>query len=71
MNIEDYSADELTALEEQTNTIAANLKYIEEHEIYQGEDLEALERRLDNITSSLKYIEDHEAPRRSPRTLIP
>jgi hypothetical protein len=43
VNIEDYSAEELAALEEQTNTIAANLKYIEEHEVYQKENFEELD----------------------------
>ena len=60
MNIEDYSAEELAALEEQTNAIAANLKYIEEHNYYQGETLETVEEQTNAIAANLKYIEEHE-----------
>jgi hypothetical protein len=59
MNIEDYTQEELNDLEIQTNSIVANLKYIEDHTVYQDEDLEALEQRLDSIVGALKYIEDH------------
>jgi hypothetical protein len=66
MNIQNYTQEELDALEERTNNIAANLRYIEEHgelwlkATYYHEALEELEERLDRICSSLRYIEDHE-----------
>jgi len=59
MNIKDYTQEELDALEEQANSIAVNLKYIEEHEIYQ-KGLEALEEQTGNIADNLKLIEDHQ-----------
>jgi hypothetical protein len=47
-------------LEQQTDNIAENLKYIENHEIYQGEDLEELEKRTAAIVENLRVIEEHE-----------
>jgi hypothetical protein len=59
MNIEDYTQEEIDALEEQTGNIAASLTYIENHQVYQGENLEELEERLANICASLQFIEEH------------
>src|SRR5262249_18914501 len=41
-------------------SIAANLRYIEEHEVYQGAGkLERLEERTDAIAANLRTIEEH------------
>jgi hypothetical protein len=58
MNTDNYTKKELDALEEQTNNIAANLKYIAEH--YQAEKLDQLKEQLDRICDSLRYIADHD-----------
>jgi hypothetical protein len=61
MNIENYTQDELDALEKQTNTIADNLRYIEESEVYQEENLDDLETRIASILDSLQEVHSYES----------
>jgi hypothetical protein len=60
MNIENYTQDELDALQEQTDTIAANLEAIEKSELYQGQNLDELEEQTSKIAANSAYIERNE-----------
>jgi hypothetical protein len=59
MNIEHYTPDELDDLKAQTDSIAANLKYIEKHGS-NIDDLEELDRLSSSIATNLRYIEEHD-----------
>lgn len=58
MDTSNCTPEELEQLEELTNTIVYNLKYIEEH-THSGtmEELEALEERTNTIVANLKTID--------------